>query len=532
MAEDSVAVWQLCLSWLERSAVVAGASAPALDAINVFPVSDADTGTNVELTLSGLAAAIADLDEPDTDSIVSAAVLSAHGNSGAILAQMVTSVCRAVDPRHIARAEQVSARGSGLALLLRTAATAATRAVARPVAGTILTVADAAADAGQAAAAESPDDALAVAAAARAGAADALRRTPEMLPVLAAAGVVDAGGQAYLLLLDVLVEVLGGPPAQPLTVPAVPTPQPGIGARSVRPAASLAYEVMYAVRGVDLESLEALRAELSELGDSVVVVGDRTVAQVHVHLGDAGAAVEAGLVRGQLSQVRITALPLDTQSDERAVVAVVAGPGIARAVEGLGALTLQPAGRHVTADEFAGLLSRTCGDLVVLPNDMEGLEIATHQASALRASGRRVAVVPTVAQIQGLAAMAVHEPAADFDSAVVAMSAAAGHVRHGAVTVAESPAMTMAGRCETGDVLGLVDGDFVEIGGSLQDVAWRVVERLLGFGGELLTVVTGADGGPDLVAALERRLRERGDPVDVDVIHGGQRRYPLLMGLE
>ena len=141
--------------------------------------------------------------------------------------------------------------------------------------------------------------------------------------------------------------------------------------------------------------------------------------------------------------------------------------------------------------ELVGALTaaaeQTHGDLVVLPNDMETLEIARHLATELRRHGRRVAVIPTVAQVQGLAAMAVHEPTADFDSVVVTMSSAAGHARHGAVTVAESPAMTMAGRCEAGEVLGAVEGDFTEIGDDAGEVAWRVVQRLLSTGGELVT---------------------------------------------
>jgi fatty acid kinase len=143
-----------------------------------------------------------------------------------------------------------------------------------------------------------------------------------------------------------------------------------------------------------------------------------------------------------------------------------------------------------------------------------------------------VAVIPTVAQVQGLAAMAVHEPTADFDSAVVAMSSAAGHARNGAVTVAETSAMTMAGRCEPGDVLGVLEGDFVEIGASVTDVAWRVIERLLSAGGELLTVVRGVGAEQRLVDELVERLDARAPGLDVEVLDGGQPRYLLLLGLE
>jgi dihydroxyacetone kinase-like predicted kinase len=130
------------------------------------------------------------------------------------------------------------------------------------------------------------------------------------------------------------------------------------------------------------------------------------------------------------------------------------------------------------------------------------------------------------------AAIAVHEPTADFDSAVVAMSTAAAHIRQGAVTIAEGTAMTMAGRCRPGDVLGVVEGDFVEIGTSVADVAWRVIQRLLASGGELLTLVTGEHAAPGLVADLERRLGRVDPGVDVETVAGGQHRYPLLIGVE
>jgi DAK2 domain fusion protein YloV len=552
-------IWRLCLTWLERSAEVITASAAGLNAINVFPVADSDTGTNLQQTLTGIIAhlsgeavdddwttelvtgqgAPAGDEEPSpADLVVRAAVLSAHGNSGAIVAEMIISLSRALERSGLIVPTQPE---RGLALVLRTVAAAGRRAVARPVDGTILTVAAAAAAAAEQAVTAGVADrlardpavgisrVLAVAEVARAAAAESLRRTPDELASLAAAGVVDAGGQAYVLLLDVLVEVLGGAPAQALP------DQPAVTVRPGSIGDPVAYEVMYALRGTGADDLDALRERLSVLGDSVVIVGDRTVAQVHVHLADAGAAVEAGLACGRISQIRITALPPSTAAvvAERALVAVVAGPGLADAVTDLGGTAVLPSGSHVSAEELASALQQSCGEVIVLPNDMECLEIATHLANDLRAQGRRVAVIPTVAQVQGLAALAVHEPGADFDSVVVAMSSTAGHARHGAVTIAESPAMTMAGRCEVGDVLGLVDGDFVEIGDALTEVAWRVIERLLtSAGGELLTLVRGRSADDRLIGQLRARIRAWSPSIDVEVIDGGQARYPLLVGLE
>jgi len=214
------------------------------------------------------------------------------------------------------------------------------------------------------------------------------------------------------------------------------------------------------------------------------------------------------------------------------VLSVVAGPGLAEAVSSLGGTPVLAGDRTTIVADLTAAAEQGCTELVILPNDMETLEVAGHLASEMRRQGRRVAVIPTVAQMQGLAAMAVHEPTADFDSVVVTMSSAAGHARHAAVTVAESPAMTMAGRCETGDVLGLVEGDFVEIGDSVLEVAWSVVQRLLTAGGELLTLVGGEGAEPGLVDALAERIRTQVRGIDVEVLDGGQSRYLLLIGLE
>jgi uncharacterized protein len=289
---------------------------------------------------------------------------------------------------------------------------------------------------------------------------------------------------------------------------------------------------MYALRGAPPADLDALREQLSELGHSVVIVGDQAIAQVHVHLDEAGAAVEAALPLGELSQVRITALPSNPAVGRRGVVAVVAGPGLANAVASLGGVPVLATDGDVTVNQLSAAAEQVCGDLVILPNGTENLKRARDLARELRRAGRRVGVIPTIAQVQGLAAMAVHEPSADFESAVVAMSTAAGHARHGAVTVAETAAMTMAGQCEPGDVLGAVEGDVVIIGTSMTEVAWQVVQRLISAGGELLTLVRGIDADDDLVTDLRAQVRQRFHTLDVEVVDGGQPRYPLLLGLE
>jgi uncharacterized protein len=525
LGEQASTLWAAYDSWLRRASSVIGESADALNAMNVFPVPDLDTGSNLKLTMAGIAQTVPNLEPASLDAAVQAAILCAHGNSGAIVAEMFVSVCRVL--QHDARGMQSLPPGTLVATLLRLAAVAARRAVARPVAGTILTVANDAASAAEKLAGRRPEDALAVVQAAQTGARESLARTPEQLEVLASAGVVDAGGQAYLLLIDVAAEILGGAPALPLR----PAPRPSMRTHPLLHTVA-EYEVMYALSGALPSDLDALREHLSGLGHSVVIVGDQAIAQVHVHLDDAGAAVEAALQLGRLSQVRITALPSNTPVGSRRVLAVVTGAGLANAVASLGGLPVLAIDGEATVDQLRAAVSQTCGDLVILPNGIENLERAAKVGEELRRAGRRVGLIPTVAQVQGLAAMAVHEPSADYESAVVAMSTAAAHARHGAITVAESAAMTPAGRCRPGDVLGAVDGEVAVVGASAADVAFQVIERLLSAGGELVTLVRGIGADDDSVSALTARVHERFPTVDVEVVDGSQPRYPLLLGVE
>jgi DAK2 domain fusion protein YloV len=515
-----MSVWEVFDAWLRRASALIADSADALNALNVFPISDADTGSNLRLTLSGIARAVPDLNRASLGAVVQAAILSAHGNSGAIVAEMFSSVCRTLEHD---QAGASAGPGVRVALLLRSVAEAARRAVARPVAGTILTVADDAARAALDAAESHPDDPLAVAQAAQTEARAALQRTPDQLEVLAAGGVVDAGGQAYALLVDALVEVLGGAPAEPL-VATVAAP------RTSARVAGQDYEVMYALRGADTEALAGLRERLSDLGHSVVVVGDGqgegSLAQVHVHLAEPGAAVEAALALGELSRIRITALEAPAVA-ARTVVAVVSGPGLARAVRDVGSV---PVGTddHPVLSELEDVVRRREGDVLVLPNDPETLVAAGLLLQRLRSEhrpgqpARRLVVLPTLAQVQGLAALAVHEPGADFDTAVAAMSAAAGHARHASVRRADGG---------TG-VCGVLDGEVVEVGRSFTDVAARVADRLLGAGGELLTVVLGAEAPTGLADELRGQVRRRHPAVEVQVLDGGQPDDVVLLGSE
>lgn len=216
----------------------------------------------------------------------------------------------------------------------------------------------------------------------------------------------------------------------------------------------------------------------------------------------------------------------------RAVVAAASGPGLRELFEAAGAVALED--RPTTADLVAALVATGAAEVIVLPNDFRTMRYAEAAARTVEQDhGLRVAVIPSIAQVQGLAAMAVHDAAAPFDKDVLEMTATARHARHGAVTTADRRALTLAGPCEPGDTLGVIDGEFVRVGGALDEVALDVISRLLGGGGEMVTLVSGAEDAEGALAQAARDwVEERHPSVDVVCYAGGQTRYPLLVAVE
>ena len=522
-----------------------------IDALNVYPVPDGDTGTNLHLTVSAARDAIRDAirDDPDIglrDAMAvfgRGALLGARGNSGVILSQMLGAL-----GRRMAGRGPDERNATVMAEALRDAADAAYAAVGTPVEGTMLTVARAAADAATTYAARPDARARDVFAAAAEAAREALARTPEQLKTLADAGVVDAGGRGVSVILDAAEQVLTGRRPSPGTNPRLPIPVPV-------PTDDLtehgpAYEVMYLLDADDEEAIPILKEALGALGDSLVVVGGDGLWNVHVHVDDVGAALEAGIAAGRPHRVRVThfaeqvaaarekARQAARSRSGRSIVAVSAGPGLARLFRDAGAEVVEagPGRRPSTGQVLDAILATGAEEVVVLPNDADSVRAAQVAAATAESDHDvRVAVIPTQAQVQGLAALAVHEPGRTFEQDVLEMTATARHARHGAVTIAARQAITMAGPCEPGDVLGVVEGDFAVVGDELYAVATDVLDRLLGGGGELVTIVAGNGDGSDAAKLAERcaaYVEERHAHVDVVVHEGGQERYPLLMAVE
>jgi hypothetical protein len=293
-------------------------------------------------------------------------------------------------------------------------------------------------------------------------------------------------------------------------------------------------------------AVPALREALAPLGDSLVVVGGEGLWNVHVHVDDVGAAIEAGIASGRPYRISVThfAEQVARQIEQaarrledrvgRRIIAVSAGPGLAQLFGDAGAIVIEggPGNRPSTGMILEAISGSGAAELVILPNDHDSVRAAQIAArTAEEDLDVRVAVIPTEAQVQGLAALAVHEPARGFDADVLEMTATARHTRHGAVTIAARQAITMAGPCEPGDVLGVIEGDFALVGHDLIAVATEILERMLGGGGELVTLVSGA-GGNGLAMSCEEYVADQHAHVDVVVYDGGQDRYPLLMSVE
>lgn len=533
-ALDDAAVGQ----WYRTAVAALSEARTRLDDLNVFPVPDGDTGTNLLLTAQAAVAALEHDGPRTTESawsvLARGAVLGARGNSGTILAQLLRGLADQLGG-------QPAVEGPALAAALAKAADTAYSAVADPEEGTFLTVARAGADAALAAVDEGEGRLADVVRAAADGARAALEQTTLQLAVLRAEGVVDAGGAGLSLVLDALVTtVTGVEPARPPLARRHASAHHHTGEHAPhQPPPGPGSEVQYLLADTDEEAVEGLQARLAELGDSLVVVGVDTPSgrewNVHVHVADVGAAIEAGIEAGRPYRISVSPLapvpPPPPEPGRRAVVAVVASDGLAELFtgEGVRVVTCGPGG--VTEDDvLREIIASGAQECMVLPNDAELIRVAARAATRAREEGREVGVVPTRSPVQGLAAIAVADSGNRFGDDVIAMAEAAAATRWAEVTVADQEALTSAGRCRPGDVLGCADGDVVVIGADLAGVGCELLDRLLSAGGEMATLVVGEDSA--LGDAVCAHLSGVHPTVEVVRYSGGPGGVPLQVGVE
>jgi DAK2 domain fusion protein YloV len=514
------------------------ASRARIDDLNVYPVPDGDTGTNLTLTVRAVADAVEAAEAADRSAlahaVARAALMGARGNSGVILSQIVRGAVdvlaestNGIDPQLAARA-------------LRGASDAAYRAVRRPVEGTMLSVIRELADEAERRADQPAPLGELLVELVRHGE-EAVARTPEQLDVLREAGVVDAGGAGLVELLRGIAGSVAGE-----TVPAghgVEAPS-GPDAIHLEPS-RFRYCTVFVVEGDALDRDE-LEAQLEELGDSLVVVGDETALKVHVHTDDPGVALSLGTAVGTIEGVEIANMHEQQERRERrlslvptpsvrsGVVAVVAGDGNRRLFESLaqsvGAIRVVEGGQTAnpsTAELVAALRELGTDEAIVLPNNPNVRLAAEHAAGE---ADRPVAVVPTLSIPAGLAALVAYDGSRRAAENAAEMTEAAASVSAGEVTRASRDVRLNGLAIRRGEWLGLADGDPVAGGEDFADVALGVVVQLLAEPRVLLTLLTGAEPPP--LDGLLERLRSAHPDLEVEVHEGGQPHYPLLLGAE
>ena len=508
-----------------------------IDDLNVYPVPDGDTGTNMTLTARAIMEALDSSAAVDRSALAKeltrAALMGARGNSGVIFSQILRGAAEALGESGLLDTATIRRA-------FRSASDAAYRAVRRPVEGTMLSVIRELAEE-----AEDPRngqlDPTALLKRLVERGEEALARTPEQLDVLREAGVVDAGGAGLLEIVRGVAAALAGEP-----LPEAPLGEPHeAGLEAVHQDLSqFRYCTVFVVEGESLDA-EALEAELEQFGDSLLVVGDPSALKIHVHTDEPGRALALGTVRGTIEGVEIANMHKQTEERserllaavpdpeltlETGVVAVVPGGGNRRLFESYGAARVIEGGQTMnpsTADILAAIEATPATEVLVLPNNSNVI-LSAEQAAQL--TDRPVRVLPSHSVAAGLAAIVRYLPSLDAAANEAAMLDAIEQVATGEVTRASRDVELDGVDVRTGAWLGLADGVAVACSDDFDDVAAAVAARLLDGGREVLTLLTG-EAEPDL-DRLVRRLQEEHPGVELELHPGGQPHYPLLLSAE
>ncbi len=544
-----------------------------INKLNVYPVPDGDTGTNMARTLD---AVVAELEkrpgglEPTCDAISHGSLMGARGNSGVILSQILRGLASTFKSARELGAPKV-------AEALKAASAAAYESVLKPIEGTILTVVRETADAATRAASDGATLA-AMLRVARAAGRESLAKTPEMLPVLKDAGVVDAGGAGFLLFLDSALHVVDGEPlpepeniAGPNTEQLIAVAKRGTGDGTVD-VSELRYEVMFLLEIDDTKS-RAFMQKWGEIGDSIVVVGGDGLYNCHVHTNDIGAAIEAPIaLGGRPHQIRVTDLFEEVAEEHEkreaalaapadsgalgtalgtgrgkpsfkthaalpevtcAVVAVASGDGIAELFGNLGVHGVVTGGQTLnpsTQELLDAVEHMNAQQVVILPNNKNIIPVAK-QVDGL--TKKEVRVVPTCSMPEALAALVAYDPEASAEHNGSAMAKAAAAVVTGEVTTAVRDTKTDAGDVKAGDSIGLVRGDgVVAIAPTTFDCVAALLKHIVTDERELLTIITGADAKAAETEQIVSWVEEHYPAVSCEVHRGGQPLYPYLFGVE
>jgi hypothetical protein len=527
------------LGWLQHHQT-------AINVLNVYPVPDGDTGTNMVLTMRSAWAEIEDSPERNVGRVAHdmahGALMGARGNSGVILSQIWRGFSRSLDETDILRSED-------LVSACQEAAATAYKGVVKPVEGTILTVASAVADAATRAQ-EKTDNLISVLEHMVFAAHDAVILTPSLLPVLAEAGVVDAGGQGLFIILEGMLRHMRGEAVEEdiLLTESVHLLSEGLAPGEL----GFEYDVQFLLVGEGLD-VDAIRTHIASLGDCPLVVGDPTTIKVHVHVSDPGIPISYGaslgslrdvvvedmraqyqdfLVERQLSRSDATAPGASRAIGEIGVVAVVPGEGLARVFESLGVGAVVVGGQTMnpsTKDLLEAIERLPTDQAIILPNN-GNVVMAAEQSCEL--SDKTVAVVPSRFVPQGIAALLALNYQADLETNVEAMQRAMEDVETGEITLATRSATVNGVAVADGEVIGLHNGELKVSGATIEEVTRDVLSAMDSRDREIITLYYGEDIGEEEAHELADLLREDWPGQDIEVIPGGQPHYHYIISVE
>jgi len=522
-------------TWLEKSA-------PDIDALNVFPVPDGDTGTNMLLTMRSC------IEEsyraPDhsasavTQAMSKGALMGARGNSGVILSQIWRGLAQGL-------AGKESFRGSELAEALEQASVMAYKGLTNPVEGTILTVVREAAVAAKAQVSSGNDDLISVMEATVSAAGESVAKTPSLLQVLREAGVVDAGGQGLYTILDGALRYLRGEADQmqfrkpQIIVTDIPVRLPQMLAADEE---AFGYCTEFMIKGNKLDP-DKIRAKLDKKGQSLIVVGDESIVRVHIHTLDPGNVLHYASSLGTMHQVSIRNMDeqhqdyLEMQKErvpvgDIAIIAVVSGDGLADVFTSLGVTAIVPGGQTMnpsTKDLLQAVESVASDKVIILPNNKNIVPTANQVHSLTEKS---VEVVATETVPQGVAALLAFDYEADLEANTQLMSKAKSQVKSVEITRAVRSTQLGGLKIKKKQPIGFLDGDLVAVGDKIPEVLDQVLARLNLDDAEVITIYYGADTQLDKAEEISSSIGEQHPNLQVEVVQGGQPYYNYIISIE
>jgi DAK2 domain fusion protein YloV len=529
---------QASLAWLR-------ANQQAVNALNVFPVPDGDTGTNMLLTMQAAWAEVEKVDGATIHRIAQAvahgALMGARGNSGVILSQLWRGFARGLT-------DKATMNAADFAVAMREGCNTAYKGVIKPVEGTILSISRAAADAAEKTVGAT-NDLMFIFDQVLAAAKEAVALTPTQLDILRQAGVVDAGGQGLTVIIEGMLRFLKGEPVDVEPIAVTQAFAPGANLEGIEEGQD--YELVFDLKPRPGLDWKAMYEDLSKFGTSIQVGGGDDALKVHIHvptdhfyktqayaftlgtivkiavenLQDQMAEIRAGASRPRGANQHLTAADIAT-------IAVAPGDGLARVFESLGTSYIIPGGQTMnpsTEDFVKAMQSLPCERAILLPNN-GNVVMAARQAVDL--AGRQAVVVPTKTIPQGIAAMLAFNAQADLDANAGSMAAAARNVRTAEITVATRSVEVNGVQVKDGQPIGLLDDALTASGESIEDVVWKMLEQMQAAERELATMYYGAGVSANDASALADAIRARYANLEIEVVEGGQPHYPFIFSLE